>query len=147
MKTTMTLGEIRNVNPSPESWKKLIISCGTLDDAHVVDLRDILRSNGPRDAWWATECLPLKERKALRDLATKQTEFLILIDCDGKKRTWKPQFISPFEAVFDSIFKVTNAVGKTCFCSDIFLDEIVHSAFTRFGKILHKWCDEQDAKP
>jgi hypothetical protein len=61
----MTLGEIRNASPSPESWKKLITSCGTSDDGHVVDLRDILKSNGPKDAWWATRCLPLRERVSL----------------------------------------------------------------------------------
>jgi hypothetical protein len=69
----MTLGEIRNASPRPcePGWKKLIAACGTSDDGHVVDLRDILKSNGPKDAWWATRCLPLREQVslALRALA------------------------------------------------------------------------------
>jgi hypothetical protein len=76
MKTTMTLGEIRHENPRPctEGWKKLIAACGTSDDDHVVDLRDILRSNGPRDAWWATRSLPRSERVALALRAARTVE-------------------------------------------------------------------------
>ena len=65
MKTTMTLGLIRSYNPCADGWKKLIAACGTSSDDHVVDLRDILRSNGQKDAWWATRCLPRRERVSL----------------------------------------------------------------------------------
>jgi hypothetical protein len=76
MKTTMTLGEIRAFHPCEPGWKKLIAACGTSDDAHVVDLRDILRSNGPQDAWWATRCLPRRERVALALRAARTVERL-----------------------------------------------------------------------
>jgi hypothetical protein len=76
MKTTMTLGEIRAFHPCEPGWKKLIAECGTSADEHVVDLRDILRSNGPRDAWWATRCLPRRERVALALRAARTVERL-----------------------------------------------------------------------
>jgi hypothetical protein len=76
MKTTMTLGAIWACDPSADSWKKLIAECGTSADDYVVDLRDILRSNGPQDAWWSTRCLPRRERVALALRAARTVERL-----------------------------------------------------------------------
>lgn len=65
MKTKITLGEILACDHNLDGWKKLIVACGTANDSHVVDLREILSIIGPHYAWFVTQCLPRRERVSL----------------------------------------------------------------------------------
>ena len=135
MQTTMTLGEIRSYDPGPEVWEKLVSACGTSDDKHVVDLRDILRSNGPKDASWTTRSLPRRERVALALIASRTVEHLSTAAqvCNDVTARWIAG-----EAIDKDLAVAASAALAAAWETEF------DAAWERLGNLLKQWCDEQD---
>jgi hypothetical protein len=167
MKTTMKLGAIRACDPCADGWKKLIAACGTSDDAHVVDLRDILRSNGPQDAWWAIRCLPRLERVSLALRAARTVESLspAAKECNDVTERWLRGDASDEELASEAAamaawaawaaseaaaMAASEAAARAAWVASAASAAAARAAaapaWKNLGEIMLQWCDEQDQR-
>jgi hypothetical protein len=150
MKTTMTLGEIRACGPCADGWKKLIAACGTSADDHVVDLRDILRSNGPCGAWWATRCLPQRERVAMALLAAMTLEHSSAEAASvGADAAWSVAARAAAVAARAALAEADAAWSAGAWSAGAWAAWAAAAsakadAWASLGEILRQWCDEQE---